>query len=864
MKIKTVCTIAFVVVAVFVFADEPILRCDFSTELRLADHKKVGEMKGMLPRGCIENFAGWKDAKVETEAMSEDGVSFLRFQTLTSEPGQFAFTNLKFEFPGTYRVKVRSRQLTAPSLSLMIRDDGPPYRGYWSGNMTKPEWCTSEFTVRVANKGESCKRGLYFFTSKGIIDIASIEVESFDPALYLSSIRRPPSSNVRLLRRYRFPCGLPAGWSLRCDKGMDALLSGVKAEDGVDAFALSDEEFSIHSEPFQTNQPLKPHVFSFGYRLHSSSPMQLSLLDDAGKELASTWVKPSEEWSRGKFQFTPNGESIAFTLRFVGKGKFVLDRTDVALEDAPERDLNEPSVTLASEKGEIARLSRIQFIDEEPVLAATVVDAKKGSRLVVRVGDIYGRERVLKPIALAGSKIEKIEFRYDAFDDVKSGQFRVQALIEHKGRRVGEIEEFVVTRLPRLATFGCDAPASPFGAHFVPRPEVLAIMKAGGINWMRIHDAASELSGWWKLEPERGKWIWPDEQISRIRKAGISIFAQLGTAPAWATHYQKLGCKRMGYFEKYLRPVDTAAWTNYVSRYVSHYRNEIKEYFIWNEPWGDWWACGMDLKFFDPERPAEEYGEFSKLTYDAVKRVKSDALVCGFNTYSSRTGAEWTQKVASTGAYDACDAMDFHVYSPSPRLYRDEDSLSARAFGALSEKNDKPIYMSEGQGAATGNAGGNSLRMSGLYRIAVPWQGASVAECAEFSDKTVRYVISLLCEKNLKRVFLYSTDGYRALGTKPSYLTLLQADGFAHPSLVAHAQMARMLEGRKFVSKKDLGGRAVCVKFSGGCDVYAGLSLEQAKALAAKSEMFDIYGNRFDPERFFPGSVCYCVSKGKK
>ena len=158
MKMKTVCTIAFVAVAVFGFADEPILRCDFSTELRLADHKKVGEMKGMLPRGCIENFAGWKDAKVETEAMSEDGVSFLRFQTLTSEPGQFAFTNLKFEFPGTYRVKVRSRQLTAPSLSLMIRDDGPPYRGYWSGNMTKPEWCTSEFTVRVANKGAASYR----------------------------------------------------------------------------------------------------------------------------------------------------------------------------------------------------------------------------------------------------------------------------------------------------------------------------------------------------------------------------------------------------------------------------------------------------------------------------------------------------------------------------------------------------------------------------------------------------------------------------------------------------------------------------------------------------------------------------------
>ena len=843
---KIVLAAAFFAAAVFVFADEPVLRCDFSADLRPADRKKIGEMKGVLPRGCMENFAGWKSANVETEAMREDGVGFLRFRTLTSEPGQFAFTNLKFEFPGAYRVKVRSRQLTAPSLSLTIRDDGPPYRGYWSGNMTKPEWHTSEFSVRVVRDGDNdCRRGLYFFTSKGIIDIASIEVERFDPALYASSIRRPPPSSVRLLRRHRFPCGLPAGWSLRCGKGMEALLSGVKADDGVDAFAVRDEEFTIHSEPFQTNRPLKPHVFSFGYRLLSPSPVRLSLLDEAGKELASTYAKPSEEWSEGRFAFTPGDESIAFTLRFAGKGMFALDRTDVAAEDAPKREPDEPSVTLASEKGEIARLARIQFLDEEPVLAATVVDARKGSRLVVRVGDIYGRERMLKPIALAGGKIEKVQFRYDAFEDVKSGQFRVQALIEHGGGRVGAIEEFVVTRLPRLATFGCDAPDSPFGAHFVPRPEVLAIMKAGGINWMRIHDAGSELSGWWKLEPERGKWVWPDETISRIRKAGMSIFAQLGTAPAWATHYQKLGCKRMGYFEKYLRPVDMAAWTNYVSRYVSRYRNEINEYFIWNEPWGEWWACGKDLQLFDPERQAEDYGEFSKLTYYAVKRVKRDALVCGFNTYSSRTGAEWTQKVASTGAYDACDAMDFHIYSPSPRLYRDEDSLSARAFGALSDKNGKPIYMSEGQGAATGNAGGNSLRMSGLYRIAVPWHGASAAECAEFSDKTVRYVMSLLGEKNLKRVFLYSTDGYRALGTKPSYLTLLQADGFAHPSLVAHAQMAKALEGRKFVSRSNYGKIGLKLVFSGGCQVYASLSLEEACELSGKCRLVDLYGEAY-------------------
>jgi hypothetical protein len=386
------------------------------------------------------------------------------------------------------------------------------------------------------------------------------------------------------------------------------------------------------------------------------------------------------------------------------------------------------------------------------------------------------------------------------------------------------------------------------------------MMKAGGVNWMRFHDAGTELSGWWMIEPERGDWQWPDEKIARIRRAGVSIFAQLGTAPAWATNYEKLGCKNMGYFEKYLRPVDMAAWTNYVSRYVSRYRREINEYFIWNEPWGDWWAAAKDLKFFNPDRAPEDFGEFSKLTYAAVKRVKPSALVSGYNTYSSGTGGDWSARVDSVGAYDACDVMDFHIYSPSPRLFPDEESLSARAFRTVTDAHpgkSKPIYMSEGQGASSGNSGGNSLRMSGLYSAAIPWKAATSAECASFSDRTVRYVISLLTEENLKRVFLYSTHGYRALGVKPAYLTLLAADGFAHPSLVAHAQMALALEGRSFVSRSRFGRNALRVEFSGGCVVYAGLSLDEARDLAAKGAMFDLYGNHFRADRYFPGTVCY-------
>lgn len=859
MNVKMFSACVLAAVSSLAAANDFILKCDFASRVREVKAKSVGEMDGVLPVGCFENFAAWKDASIRTRRMKEDGVEFVRFETATESDGQFAFMNLNVEFPGCYIFRVRSRQLTAPSLSFSIRENGEPYRGFWTGSVMSPEWCDREFIIRLPKK-DAGRCGLFFYTSKGMIDIASLELRRFDEEEYRRSIRRPAPEVARLMRRHRFPLSLPSGWTIRCDRGVKALVSGVKAADGLDALAVGEGGFTLHSEPFQTNRPEGGHVASFDYKLSSPGPLEAAVLDDMGKTVAATMLKPSGNWSRGSLRFKAPADAIAFTLRFCGEGAFALDRIDVAADGVVERRADEPSVTLSALKGEIAALSRIQFSDEPAVLTAAVVDAVKGSSLAVRVSDIYGRVKNIKPMALDGGKLQMLEIPYGVFNDIESGQFRVQALVFHEGKRVSAVEEFVVTRLKRPPAFGRDAPHSFFGAHFEPQPEILAMMKAGGVNWMRIHDAASELSGWWKLEPERGEWRWPDEQIARIRKAGVSIFAQLGTAPAWATNYEKLGCKRMGYFEKYLRPVDMAAWTNYVCRYVSRYRNEIDEYFIWNEPWGDWWAVAKDLKFFNPDRAPEDFGEFSKITYAAVKRVKPAALVSGYNTYSSNGGSDWSARVDSVGAYDACDIMDFHIYSPSPRLFPDEESLSARAFKPVTDAHPgsaKPIYMSEGQGASSGNSGGNSLRMSGLYSAAVPWKAATVADCASFSDRTVRYVISLLTEANLKRVFLYSTHGYRALGTKPAYLTLLAADGFAHPSLVAHAQMARALEGRGFISRSKFGRNALKVEFSGGCTVYAGLSLEEAEKLAAQCKLVDLYGNRFDSKRYFPGTVCY-------
>ena len=851
----------------FAGGGDVVFRCDFAANTRVVDAESVGKMHGALPNGWAENFTTWKHADVRTEVVEEDGLRFLRLETRSGEGGQFCFPGLHIDFPGVYMVRIRARLVTAQALNFGVRQHGPPYHSYWKGEWQWSEWSEREFVMRVRKDDGVSGRGVFIYTTRGIADIASMEIVRMDEAAYSRMQRRPDPSVVHLLKRYRFPFGLPSGGTVEARDGTACLDDSAMAEDGIATLGVTGGVCTVYSEPFQTNEPDVRHEASFMYRTAAGVRLDVAVARDDRWEVASAQLKPSEEWTRGTLAFKAPGDVAALTLRFSGNGAFAIDRTDVTTKAKSADRGNEPTVTLQSADGEIARRTRVQFEDEPAVLRGLATDVPDGAEVVLRATDLYGAKVSLGKVAFPkGGKSRAFEVRYDAFKNRPLGQFRVQARLVKGGVGISRTEEFVVTRVRRPVAWGKDAPDSPFGSHFVPSPERLEMMKACGVNWMRLHDAGTELSGWWALEAEKGKWKWPDDTIARIRKAGIRVFAQLGTAPAWATHYDDLGCTRMGYFEKYLRPVDMSAWTNYVMRYVARYAGKIDDYFIWNEPWGEWWSCAKDVKYYDKDRAGEDFGAFSRITYDAAKRANPKADICGINTLGGWPGSNWTARVCSGGGYAGCDSIDFHIYSNSKRLLRGEDTYSDRAFSfvrAAWPNDAKPVIMSEGQGASAGSGGGNNLRMSGLYSATVPWNAASPDELALFSDKTCRYVIALLAEQNMKRVFLYTTHGFKSLGQKPFYQTLLGADGYPHPSFAAFSQMAAAIEGKRFVRRVDFGSHnGVRVDFAGRggvCRVYANLTKAEAAAIAAKSNLFDLYGNRFDPDRFFNGTLVYEV-----
>lgn len=863
MKIKTIIAAVALLCACAAQATETLLDVDFTKAPKSVNSSSLGSCTGVLPEGVGDNFSSWSEGRCTTSLQEEDGVKFLRF---TSDTGkgivQFAVYCPKVKLPGFFRLTVKGRVRGNP-LGLGLRLNPAPYTSFSQHQFGTPDWSEQSYLFTVSQKAEK-NVGLYLYPSRGETDLQRIVLEKVDRADIVRSIPRPPATQRVFVSR-RFLLGLPNGWN----DGRDTFTATVTAVSDPDAStpvlhlsSESDKLLTVWGEPFQTSDPYAPHVVSL--RCRGTGTWSAQVVTEKNWVIKTEKLKAEAAWRMVVFPFRPNDLAHAFAVKFQGTGELFIDDLRVGIgTETPLRPFA-ASCALAPVGGEIAGMTRIWFTDESPRIAWAVADAPAGAVLRLSLADLYGRTAPFADIPLKGGAFEKGEFDPSKAVAGRMGQFRVTAEVVAGGARASAPDEFVFTRIARPLGWGRDMPDSPFGVHMEPRPGTIAAMKACGINWTRFHDAATFCTGWWKLEEEKGKWTFHDADIARFRAGHIKIFAQLGTAPAWATHYGDLGCKNMGYFEKYLRPVDTNAWLNYVTTVVRRYRGVIDEYFVWNEPWGRWWQSAADIKYYDKDRAAQDFGAFQAMTYKAVKAVDPKIVVSGFNTYASGGGATWSAGVAEGGGWETSDVVDYHVYTPALRARRGDADYAALAFRPILATHPglggKKIYMSEGQGTSTGGTA-NSGSMSGLYDQLVPWKGETPAEMARRADATCRYTLSLLAAGDA-RVFLYTAHGYQGLVSPPSFTVLVGADGYPHPALAAYAFFTRALEGRAFVGKADFGVSGCVYTFSGRdarprVRLYTDLTADEADALNARTPLRDVYGNPYDRATWFKGSLLY-------
>ena len=860
--------------------EETLLNVDFSSAAKESHCKRKGSFDGVLPDGCSENFTSWTESVVKSSPLIEDGRKFLRIDVEKFDQCvQFAVPIVGLQIPGDYRVVVKVRP--SSSFSVGLRQLPSPYKMLWSGQIRTVgrRWVERAFTFKLEAKCDS-PIALFVYPDAGASDIESVRLLKVTKEEVTTEVRRPDKSTRNFFRNTRFPLGIQSGWNVtreftRGFFGQDETNPGPS---GAPSLKLqSDVEISLCSEPFQTNAPAVKHYASFACK--GSGAWKVSLLLPTGKRPFVREFTPGKDWKTEFMEFTPDAFSRAFSLKFTGTGVLLLDSLQACAGPEKRSYLSdgECEVALAPVESEISE-TRIQFDDEPAKVKYCATGKIEGCVLKSKAANLYGTEKDLpdidlgksvirRPSATKGISLESSSGTLDfgVFPETPYGQFRIEVWAEKGGKRVSPFNELLITRVRKPVYWGKDAPDSPFGCHFYASPLTLKMMKAGGVNWVRLNDAGLEYIGWWKLEPEKGKWTFYDDDIQRYRDGKIKIFGQFGTAPPWATHFNELGLKNVGYFETFLRPKNLDDFANYVKVVTARYKGVIDEYFVWNEPWGAWWAKGLDIKLYPNGTPESDFAALCKAAHAAVKSVDPSIKISGFNSAAGQ--GKWTQGVYEAGGLDFCDIVDYHFYTPKLTCYPGDQAQASYtgAVGYIKQKCptfNKPVYMSEGQGASAGSEGDATISYSGLHKHTLPWLAQD--DSALLADLNCRFAVSLLSQ-NVSKVFLYSAHCYHTLAASTSFLVLLGADGYPHPALVAHANMALHLEGKRFIRTASIGKNVFAYIFEGQDGTTAVVSGLQDGVYRVpgsdKTSSVDLFGNPLGGNAEFKGTLIFVGSK---
>lgn len=864
---------------------ETILSVDFAGPTREVHQTGKGTFDGVLPEGCAADFPGWNTSVATSQQLTEDGRTFLRFNVTKLDASvQFNWKLPTLQVPGNYRVTVLCR-LPGTGLSLSFRQLPAPYQTFWSASvpMSEGAWCERSFLFTQDQKSEH-PLGLFLYPGMGICDIASLRVESLTFEEVANSLERPPATCPNFFRNSRFPLGLQAGWNLSREftEGTAETDAANPGPSGYPSLKLASEKpITLFTEPFQTSSPFAPNVVSLACK--GSGEWQLTILCPTAathsRSIVSKTIQAGPAWRTETLEFRLDDSAKvarSFTLRISGTGVLNLDALQAWAGDPAPRAYTpqaECEVALGLPASSYSD-TRIQFVDEEPSLRFCVTGALAGATLKLNAVSATGQEKALPDIRLgklrAGDAplMQTGAFRYDVFPEAPLGQFRVEAFVERDGKRISPFNEILVTRIRRPVHLHEDAPASPFGCHFMASPLTIRMMKAAGINWARFHDAGTEYIGWYHLEPEKGRWEFRDDAINRFRENRIRIFAGLQTAPTWSSLYLDSGKTGLNtYFDRYYQPRDLAEWANYVRTVTRRYQGVIDDFFIWNEPWGaSFWHT-----LYNPETkryeagptPAADYARLSVATYAAAKEGNPAARVAGFNTYGGESGRKWTEEVFAGGAYPGCDLVDYHYYTSSTQGFAGDQAQDAydKAIGPIKEQVPdfaKPVWMSEGQGNSTGSSGGGGF---GLYRYALPW--TNEGDAVSSADKTCRYIVANLAA-GAEKIFLYTAHGYESLGRNPAFLTLVGPDGYPHAELAAFANLAWHLEDSVFVRRVPLSEDVCAYLFQGNGAATAVVSGQSKGRLdlpgTAGLAVHDLFGNPVQGPPRFAGHVLYVRS----
>ena len=823
---------------------------------------KSGRITGMLPSGWSDD-SGWAQVWASYRQDSFQGTDFLRVSiekiVLRNGGGdrqQLCFDSLlgNPDPQKVYLLKFKARSLTGASPSFVLRMRDSPWTGYWTRQEAlSSEWKTCEYKIQI-NVGDKVRGSMGLWITcdgEGQYDIADLSLVQLSPDEILASLQKSFNNHEpeNLMRNSVFPLGLQSGWSLWRSVSDDIVNITSVQEPGnsLPCLRIEGPDARLWSAPFQSFKPDCSHLVKLTVRGQGKWSFEVKAF---GKSLNEISQELDSEWREIEVAYTPSLLENMQQLFIGGSGVLEISRVvagrEAVIKTVKASERAEVSLTLPPSD---ASAARIQFDDEPSTINFATVSAPSAATLHTQITDLYGALTSLPPIVMKGGALERgqLDLRLE-----KLGSFRVEVWLEKEGVCISPVSEIVLHRLHRPRGWGRDMPDSPFGVHCQEVARNIVMAKAVGMNWVRLHDAGMDLVGWASVEPEKGKWVFRDADLARYRKGNLEIFAELGTAPLWASHYRTAtnATAVNGYFKKYFQPLNNEDYATYVTTLADRYKDVIAAWDVWNEPWiKNWWAIDYDSKLgaLTSEKPGADYASLMATAFDAVKAVNPKMRVAGFNTTDIlQLGSNWTASVLAAGGLENCDFIDYHSYTKEPLGFPGDFisngfKISMKPlldkFGFL----PKDVWMTEGSPAPY-------LIHNGLMKQTDLDGGTD--DSLLIADRFCKYYTSLL-SCGVKKIFIYSMHCQTGeFSSSPAdWRVLTTDDGQLHPSGVGVSNFAWLIEGLPFQRLVDLGRGGYAYIFSDGKRSVAAISGRsdcekfRLPTLPPGVEAVDLFGN---------------------
>jgi hypothetical protein len=800
-----------------------------------------------LAQGWVRNCYGVNKARFSPETADAHGERTAQRVTCT----RFESGGVQFHSSGVAVVKGRAYTLrlwmkgtvTSP-VYVGIRKHGEPYTGYLKRFVrVKNAWRPYVIAGEAGGTDPDC--GIYImFAGTGTLLVDDV---SLIPGIHedmVEALKVPPRKGNRVYNA-GFEAG-PEGWA---PSGGFALSRDARHSGQYGAFLASG---ALECRPFPVRAGCRYTLTAYLRAQRPNTKVTLKLMEwaDSGgdfpadrHEIAAT-VTPTADWAR----YQMSGVALphlweGYVARVEANGPLYVDDAQVEEGDAtPYRPMHSVEVGADSP-------TRWCSPGESVTVRAYVAgaEAREPVRLVYTLEDLWGRKLAMWRHRVQG-RTDTITFRAK-----RLGLCRVRVSAD-TSPAAGEVCFGVFPkREPGLRK------TSPFGTHVTdmlpgPTRAVLA-SEAMGVGWARLHDF-SDVCHWYRVEPEKGRYVWHDAEVDDFRRRGFTLMANLGHPPLWAGRADP---QRVDYgVWTNAPPRDMAEWEDYVFRVVTHYRDRIRYWEVWNEPFGSGFFCGTP----------EEYAEILKAAYRAIKRADPRAVVVGGCFYPDSD--EWTRRVLARGGLDNMDVLSYHIYwTPAmteaarpgdpplivQQVRRYVELMRAR--GAV-----KPIWMTEGgvmsppfvswlprEGFPTGSpwAPGESIPTgSPVLRSAA----ALVKAMVEMRGEGVQVICYYYTGAPNGAMPWFSVIGNGCY-------VLMDYDGRPKPTMMAYSALSHILGEARLAGSIISSDLTAYVFGRGGGSVAVVWSRRALRLSVRGAAIYDLMGNRTAGALLRPGEPVY-------